>query len=184
MQLWGGGGWVCFQHMHVPMHMHMHMHISHTARAHSKTLLGHALVSVPYLEWDGCKGGGEREQYMGAKLEHCVPVPSKKITDNNHRPSSPAGVRGMRIDCLDMAIKVCYVCVFVCVCDTLKVRYVCLCVSVPVCLCVLCVCVRACVTPTQCVGGSHCGKKDRSVQEWSEIRQGFFVDMLILSSLT
>jgi hypothetical protein len=71
------------------------------------------------------------------------------------------------------------VCVFVCVCDTLKVRYVCLCVSVPVCLCVLCVCVRACVTPTQCVGGSHCGKKDRSVQEWSEIRQGFFVDMLI-----
>ena len=29
-------------------------------------LLGHALVTVPYWDWDGCKGPGEREQY-------CVP---------------------------------------------------------------------------------------------------------------
>jgi len=27
-------------------------------------LLGHALVSVPYWEWDRCHGAGEREQYL------------------------------------------------------------------------------------------------------------------------
>jgi len=32
-------------------------------------LLGHALVSVPYLEWDRCKGAGEREQYLRGKLD-------------------------------------------------------------------------------------------------------------------
>ena len=32
-------------------------------------LLGHALVSVPYLEWDGWKGAGEREQYLRVKLD-------------------------------------------------------------------------------------------------------------------
>ena len=31
-------------------------------------LLGHALVSVPYWEWDRCKGEGEREQYLRSKL--------------------------------------------------------------------------------------------------------------------
>ncbi len=58
MQLWGGGGGVYIQHMHTHVPMRMDMHISHAARAHSTTLLGHALVSVPYLEWDGCKGAG------------------------------------------------------------------------------------------------------------------------------
>jgi hypothetical protein len=58
MQLWGGGGGVYIQHMHTHVPMRMDMHISHVARAHSQTLLGHALVNVPYLEWDGCKGAG------------------------------------------------------------------------------------------------------------------------------
>jgi hypothetical protein len=33
-------------------------------------LLGHALVIVPYWEWDGCKGIGERVQYLRGKLAH------------------------------------------------------------------------------------------------------------------
>jgi len=37
-------------------------------------LLGHALVIVPYWEWKGCKGTGEREQYLRSKLAHCVRV--------------------------------------------------------------------------------------------------------------
>ena len=36
-------------------------------------LLGHALVSVPCWEWGGCKGAGEREQYLRAKLGACGP---------------------------------------------------------------------------------------------------------------
>jgi hypothetical protein len=32
-------------------------------------LLGHTLVSVPYLEWCECRGAGEREQYLRGKLE-------------------------------------------------------------------------------------------------------------------
>ena len=31
--------------------------------------LGHALVTVPYWEWEGCKRTGEREQYLRDKLE-------------------------------------------------------------------------------------------------------------------
>jgi hypothetical protein len=31
-------------------------------------VLGHAVISVPYWEWDGCKGAGEREQYLRGKL--------------------------------------------------------------------------------------------------------------------
>ena len=31
--------------------------------------LGHALVIVPFWEWSGCKGAGEREQYLLGKLE-------------------------------------------------------------------------------------------------------------------
>ena len=38
-------------------------------------LLGHVLVTVPYREWEGCKGAGEREQYLRGKLEHCVQKP-------------------------------------------------------------------------------------------------------------
>ena len=37
-------------------------------------LLGYALVSVPYWEWSGCKGEGEREQYLKSKLAECGPV--------------------------------------------------------------------------------------------------------------
>ena len=37
-------------------------------------LLGHALVSVPYWEWDACKGPGEREQYLWLKLGECGPA--------------------------------------------------------------------------------------------------------------
>ena len=36
-------------------------------------LLGHALISVPYWEWDECKGAGEREQYLRSKLRPCGP---------------------------------------------------------------------------------------------------------------
>jgi hypothetical protein len=36
-------------------------------------LLGHALVSVPYWEWDECRGAGEREQYLRSKLGACGP---------------------------------------------------------------------------------------------------------------
>ena len=32
-------------------------------------LLGHALVSVPYWEWDECKGSGDRERYLRGKLK-------------------------------------------------------------------------------------------------------------------
>ena len=35
-------------------------------------LLGHALVSVPYWEWDECRGAGEREQYLRSKLGACA----------------------------------------------------------------------------------------------------------------
>jgi hypothetical protein len=39
-------------------------------------LLSLALVSMPYWEWDGCKGAGEREQYLRGKMEagdmYCV----------------------------------------------------------------------------------------------------------------
>jgi hypothetical protein len=36
--------------------------------------MGHALVSVPYWEWSGCKGAGEREQYLKSKLAECGPA--------------------------------------------------------------------------------------------------------------
>jgi hypothetical protein len=38
-------------------------------------LLGNALVTVPYWEWEGCKGAGEREQYLRGKLALCVQTP-------------------------------------------------------------------------------------------------------------
>jgi hypothetical protein len=38
-------------------------------------LLGHALVTVPNWEWEGCKGAGGREQYLRGKLAHCVQTP-------------------------------------------------------------------------------------------------------------
>ena len=36
-------------------------------------VLGHALVSVPYWEWSGCKGAGETEQSLKSKLAECFP---------------------------------------------------------------------------------------------------------------
>jgi len=41
-------------------------------RRHLTELLGHVLVIVPYWEWEGCKGAGEREQYLRGKLAHFV----------------------------------------------------------------------------------------------------------------
>ena len=35
-------------------------------------VLGHTLVSVPYWEWAGCQGAGEREQYLRGKLRQCT----------------------------------------------------------------------------------------------------------------
>jgi hypothetical protein len=37
-------------------------------------LLGYALVSVPYWEWDRCNGAREREQYLRDKLESSEPL--------------------------------------------------------------------------------------------------------------
>jgi hypothetical protein len=40
-------------------------------------LLGHALVTGPYWEWEGCKRAGESEQYLRGKLAQlpkCGPV--------------------------------------------------------------------------------------------------------------
>ena len=37
-------------------------------------LLGHALVSVPYWEWDECKGARERELYLRSKVVACGPT--------------------------------------------------------------------------------------------------------------
>jgi hypothetical protein len=37
-------------------------------------LLGHALVSVPYWEWDRCQGAGEREKYLRGKLKSLEPL--------------------------------------------------------------------------------------------------------------
>jgi hypothetical protein len=40
-------------------------------------LLGHALVSLPYWEWDRCQGAGEKEQYLKCKLRACGPAASQ-----------------------------------------------------------------------------------------------------------
>ena len=48
-------------------------------------LLGHALVSVPYWEWDGFNGLGSegvaREQYLRGKLEDCVQTPGNSVSE-------------------------------------------------------------------------------------------------------
>ena len=40
-------------------------------RRHLK-LLDHVLVVVPHWEWGGCRGAGEREQYLRGILSHFV----------------------------------------------------------------------------------------------------------------
>jgi len=47
-------------------------------------LLGHALVSVPYWEWEVCKGAGEREQYLRGKLAPYVQTPSQANTQTKN----------------------------------------------------------------------------------------------------
>ena len=44
-------------------------------------LLGHALVTVPYWEWEGCKRAGEREQYLRGKLADCVQAPGNAVSE-------------------------------------------------------------------------------------------------------
>jgi len=44
-------------------------------------LLGHALVTVPYWEWEGCKRAGEREQYLRDKLADCVQTPGNAVSE-------------------------------------------------------------------------------------------------------
>ncbi len=46
-------------------------------------LLGHALVIVPYWEWQGCKGTGEREQYLRGKLARYVQKTKRDYTYTN-----------------------------------------------------------------------------------------------------
>jgi len=46
-------------------------------------LLGHALVSVPYWEWDKCQGVGEREQYLKGKLAACAPAAAQGNVHGN-----------------------------------------------------------------------------------------------------
>jgi hypothetical protein len=48
---------------------------SHPAEATASELLAHALVTVPYWEWEGCKGAGKREQYLRGKLALFVQTP-------------------------------------------------------------------------------------------------------------
>jgi len=48
-------------------------------------LLGHALVTVPYWEWEGCKGAREREWYLRGKLAHFVQNPSTGGTNSRIR---------------------------------------------------------------------------------------------------
>jgi hypothetical protein len=43
--------------------------------------LGHALVTVPYWEWEGCKRTGEREQYLRDKLADCVQTPGNAVSE-------------------------------------------------------------------------------------------------------
>jgi hypothetical protein len=45
--------------------------------------MGHALVSVPYWEWSGCKGAGEREQYLKSKLAECGPSAAQGNAQGN-----------------------------------------------------------------------------------------------------
>jgi hypothetical protein len=47
------------------------------------TQLGHTLVSVPYWEWDRCKGAGEREQYLKSKLDECGPSAAQGTAQGN-----------------------------------------------------------------------------------------------------
>ena len=49
-------------------------------RRHSE-LLGHALVTVPHWEWEGCKRAGEREQYLRDKLADCVQTPGNAVSE-------------------------------------------------------------------------------------------------------
>jgi hypothetical protein len=49
-------------------------------------LLGHTLVSVPYWEWDSCKGSGERDQYLRGKLEAMQGI----LTHSNRERVMPA----------------------------------------------------------------------------------------------
>jgi len=43
-------------------------------------LLGHALVTVPYWEWERCKSSGEREQYLRYKLAQFVQRPGNVVS--------------------------------------------------------------------------------------------------------
>ena len=45
--------------------------------------LGHALVSVPYWEWSGFSGAGEREQYLKSKLAECGPSAAQGNAQGN-----------------------------------------------------------------------------------------------------
>ena len=51
-------------------------------RRHLHQLLGHALVSVPYWEWEGCKTAGEREQYLRGKLARVVQAGHERTNSN------------------------------------------------------------------------------------------------------
>ncbi len=51
------------------------------SRSCRKQLLGHALVTVPYWEWEGCKKAGEREQYLRDKLADCVQTPGNAVSE-------------------------------------------------------------------------------------------------------
>jgi hypothetical protein len=52
-------------------------------------LLGHALVRVPYWEWDGCKGAGEREQHLRGKLAGGGGKAGEKRQETGYKSASP-----------------------------------------------------------------------------------------------
>ena len=58
-------------------------------------LLGHALVSVPYWEWDRCKEAREREQYLKSKLA-AGPLLHKATRRGTGEKAHAGRVRGWR----------------------------------------------------------------------------------------
>jgi hypothetical protein len=66
-------------------------------------LLGHALVSVPYWEWDACTGAGEREQYLRGKLKAletsdlCTPARRPVLPESHGTESFDAVAEGKKL---------------------------------------------------------------------------------------
>jgi hypothetical protein len=58
-------------------------------------LLGHALVSVPYWEWNELRGVGEREQYLMIKLRACPAAGQLLMQQSNQQQQQAANIGSM-----------------------------------------------------------------------------------------